>query len=75
MSKEEINNVTGTITKKTENETSNHLIDIAIERTDRVYVGARLIFKKETPLKKIIGDTKKFIDELKNGKNNGDGFT
>jgi len=72
---EEINNITGTVTKKTENETSNHLIDIAIERTDRVYVGARLIFEKKTPLKKIIGDTKKFIDELKNGKNNGDGFT
>jgi len=61
--------------KKTENETANNCIDIAIERTDKVYIEARLIFEKKTPLEKIIDDTKKFIDELKNGNNKGDGFT
>ena len=61
-------------TKKTENETANHLIDISIERTDKVLVQARLIFTKETGLHTIIENTKNFIEELKNGKNNGDGF-
>jgi len=61
--------------KKTENETANHLIDISIERTDKVLVQARLIFTKQTGLHTIIENTKKFIEELKNGKDNGDGFT
>lgn len=72
---EELSNITGTITKKTENETASHVIDINIERTDKVLIQARLIFDKETSLSRIIENTKTFIEELKKGKNNGDGFT
>ena len=61
--------------KKTENETANNCIDIKIERTDKVFVDARLLFSKGTKLTKIINDINKFINEIKNGKDNGDGFT
>ncbi len=61
--------------KKTENETANNVVDIKMERSDKVYIEARLLFNKGTKLVKIINDTKKFIDKVKDAKPSGDGFT
>jgi len=64
--------------KKTENETANHLIDIALENEDKTIIQVRLIFAKETSVDTVIAGTKKFISAFKEyrpEKTKKDGFT
>ena len=76
MTKEEDINE-NVIAKKTENETANNIVDLNMFRKkDKTLVDVRLVFKKGTSLKKIIGDTQKVIDTFAEKKEeDNEGFT